>query len=105
MERGKWTADWQDIETAPRDGTVILLRSPVFDRFEVEAAYWNLAPKVFGTDPSYPWTLLDPTNGTNGRSDDRGGPTHWAPLPDPALRLANGEPSPINPHQGEEAND
>lgn len=71
--------DWNPIETAPRNGDVVLLTAGG----KVYAAYWNLAPKAFGADKKYPWTLLDETNGLNGWEDGKYGPTHWAPLPTP----------------------
>lgn len=73
---------WQPIETAPKDGTIILIsREGGF----VEAAYWNLARRVAGTDKDFPWTTLDEFNLTNGRTEDS--PTHWQPLPEaPASR-------------------
>lgn len=67
--------EWQPIETAPKDGTIILAA----DGRQVVAAYWNMAPKAFGADHAYPWTFLDETNGTNGLMD--GFLTHWMPLP------------------------
>jgi hypothetical protein len=79
---------WQPMETAPRDGSVILIRT---ERGGVEAAYWNLAPSAVGADRRYPWTFLDPTNGTNSRMDGDFGPTHWQPLPSAALAAARGE--------------
>lgn len=73
---------WQPIETAPRDGTVILLARGA----GVYAAYWHPAKGcavVAEHDKKFPWAFIDPTNGWNGYSDDKNGPTHWMPLPEP----------------------
>lgn len=73
-------SEWQPIETAPKDGTIIL----VSDKRSVSAAYWGLAPRASGlVDRNYPWTMLDETNGLNGWMDGPSGPTHWMPLPAP----------------------
>ena len=68
-------SDWQPIETAPKDGTEILIASDCF----VEAAYWE------GKDSLYPWVTLDGQHVTNGRQEGIYGPTHWQPLPAPPL--------------------
>jgi len=72
-------SEWQPIETAPRDATVIIIRAGDW----VQAAYWNLAPSAGGEpDKDFPWTTLDPQNGLNGRRDGgEFGPTHWCHLP------------------------
>jgi hypothetical protein len=73
---------WRPIETAPRDGTVILLGNV---GSEPRPAYYGLAPRSFGAgaDKRFPWTFLDCTNGVNHCTDDELGPTHWMPLPAP----------------------
>jgi hypothetical protein len=73
---------WQPIETAPKDGTIILLTN----HKGVRAAYWGNAQRVYKaqSDKLFPWVVLDETNGTNAIMD--GGahkPTHWLPLPPP----------------------
>jgi hypothetical protein len=90
LERARGDAEWRPIETAPRDGTPILLCSG--DR--VTAGHWE--PERFPSAPEY--------NGTTGEylgqfetgevvdawwySEDGGfdgehPPTHWMPLPTP----------------------
>jgi hypothetical protein len=54
---------WQDIETAPRDGTVILLYS----------LKTNLTNKAFWSD------IVEKWSGFSVIFDD---PTHWMPLPE-----------------------
>ena len=80
-ERAAGQGEWQPIETAPKDGTIILISGPRASSKFVEAAYWGLAPRSFGGDKHFPWTTLDETNGTNGRAEDS--PTHWMPMPAP----------------------
>lgn len=66
---------WQPIETAPKDGTVILLAHSG----RVLAGYYALAQDAMKVeaDRKYPWEFLDPTNGTNAISN----PTRWQPMP------------------------
>lgn len=62
--------EWQPIETAPKDGTVVLLagcRKPVAAAWlEDEIDYWHVDDNKRG-----PFALRGP------------GPTHWMPLPKP----------------------
>ena len=68
-------SEWQPIETAPRDGTNIVL----FDGQRVSVGGWVSAADQ-GAEPgeeyliSAGWWSLD-------LSDNQ--PTHWMPLPDP----------------------
>lgn len=70
---------WQPIETAPRDGTHILVR---FGEDHVSSA-------AYTDDDSHthPWKFLDDQREGrpifNGARDDRYGPTGWMPLPSP----------------------
>ena len=67
---------WQDIETAPKDETDILVCCA--DRHIVATyniVYWN--DTDLGT-PEYPWCFVD-----GGGAYALGWPTHWMPLPDP----------------------
>jgi hypothetical protein len=66
--------DWRTIETAPKDGTRILVPYPRFkaqnntnvpDEYEVQIVYW----KGNGWDLGW-WKLHED-------------PTHWQPLPEP----------------------
>jgi hypothetical protein len=63
-------SDWQPIETAPKDGTYMLLMS----RSGVVIGLWDAhEDREFGTVPAW-------------RDDGEGyelHPTHWMPLPDP----------------------
>ena len=70
-------AMWQPIETAPRDGTHILIA------FGEDA----VAQGVYTRDDSdpHPWKFIDQQQKGvpifNGARDDNYGPTHWMPLP------------------------
>jgi hypothetical protein len=64
-------SEWRDIETAPRDGTNIIVYRPNFDG--------NYIPQV-GTDYWMTRGVLEPTWGRS-RKDCQ--PTHWQPFPSP----------------------
>lgn len=69
-------ADWQPIETAPRDGTEVIVWAEFpngaracFDRYSTDPAdYINRQMPEGG---QWVWTYLD------------GGPTRWMPIPQP----------------------
>lgn len=67
---------WLNINSAPRDGTSILLR---FGQDGVSTGWW----KDDDSDPR-PWKFLD-RNGddpiANSCRDGEYGPSHWMPLP------------------------
>ena len=86
---------WQPIETAPRDGTVILLAKEE----QVVAGWWSDAKETqCSTGTPYPWCFMDDHTDfdedasveagagliqPNGWQDNSNGPTHWQPLPAP----------------------
>ena len=71
-EGNKAQQGWQPIETAPKDGTVILM----FRNKEV------LAGAFHAELGKYPWLILEESmDGTNGLQEGAHGPTHWMPLP------------------------
>lgn len=66
-------SEWQPIETAPKDGTVILLS----DSIETTCGYWGAPVSVFKRPDqwlSY-WPMKKSAIGSL--------PTHWMPLPCP----------------------
>lgn len=67
------TGDWQPIETAPRDGTDIIVYRPNFDG--------DYIPEV-GTD-YWMTKLIEPTWAKSRRDCQ---PTHWQPFPAPPSR-------------------
>ena len=63
-------SNWQDISTAPKDGTLIL----IWDGMEIHTAYWG--PRASSNKQNL-WV-------SNGCIDDwmAFAPTHWMPLPE-----------------------
>lgn len=72
--------DWQDISTAPKDGTVILLSKGD----EVHPGAW--CPSEVGDD-LYPWLFWHRLNASQVKPNgwQERAPTHWMPLPAPPL--------------------
>lgn len=69
--------DWQPIETAPKDGSYVLLFFPVRG---VMRGRWN--NDAYATKPRPYWRHdLEPLYGT--REVRKYQPTHWMPLPPP----------------------
>lgn len=74
--------EWRDIETAPKDGTEIILRRGE----RVGAAQWIYWPASHEQCAGEGWTI-----GLDGDAWDEGKePTHWMPMPTASL---------IEPHQ------
>lgn len=73
--------EWRTIDSAPRDGTVILISDARYSGYPAFAAYFDSEQEL------YPWRFLNPrtTDGTGigEMQDDVYGPTHWMPLPEP----------------------
>lgn len=63
-------SDWQDFETAPKDGTAFLAYSPKLCMIVLE---FDDAAR----DPDFPWCTLDGPNYFTGAF------SHWMPLPEP----------------------
>jgi hypothetical protein len=74
---------WQPIETAPKDGTAILLWAPYY-AWSVWQGCWS------GTG----WIVPNPVIGDDlsvaGHLPLGGYPTHWQPLPPPPTTPAGG---------------
>lgn len=70
--------NWQPIETAPKDGTKIMVYCP---KFGVSApAHW--VTQQFHKKPKPYWSHFgEYLMGIQAIRDDQ--PTHWKPLPDP----------------------
>lgn len=85
--------EWMPIETAPKDGTVILLAY----KTQVVAGWWSDAKEArMSSGDLYPWCFVyDRPNfdedasaeagrgliAPNGFQNDAPGPTHWSPMP------------------------
>ena len=61
--------EWQPIETAPKDGSFILLATP---KCLIADGFWSLVYRVW----SWPYVMVEPT--------------HWMPLPTPPKRSMEG---------------
>ena len=82
---------WQPIKTAPKDGTVILLRGGKIDPLYVDSApdgmehlyerpvtgWWQDVHEFVCGDASWRYCLYD--SGIYGEYEE---PTHWAPIPE-----------------------
>ena len=66
--------EWQPIETAPEDGTPVLLfcPRPGVEPFQI-TGYWDLGSDEFGVKSAWRATTHDPIYP----------PSHWRPLPPP----------------------
>lgn len=70
------TNGWQPIETAPKDGTHILVYGDYYGGSRRYVAFWEVAADIYGDQ----WSC--------GAPDEQGfydyaEPTHWQPLPPP----------------------
>ncbi len=69
-------AEWQPIETAPKDGTRILLYFPVLPK------HYDQQSKIsVGLSVNRGWWVT--ALGAGGLYDGETRPTHWTPLPEP----------------------
>lgn len=99
--------DWRPIETAPKDGTVILLaRAGESGPFGSEGEVYAGAHCPLVKGEAWPWVLLehvarpDITGCCDRENDERievngwqlEAPTHWQPLPPPPM---NTNPVPV----------
>jgi hypothetical protein len=78
-------SDWQPIETAPKDGSNVLL-SPAFERERVTVGSWDLDDVGEGGQC---WRCLE--------LSERLEPTHWMPLPSPPMESATLYPARLTP--------
>jgi hypothetical protein len=63
---------WQPIETAPRDGTTVLLYFPDAGKSQIDVGYW-IEWEVGDANWSNEWT----------DAEIDCDPSHWMPLPEP----------------------
>lgn len=78
-------SEWKPIETAPKDGRAILLTAFEDDgtQFETWQMMWgHIKRNGFFPDKVGMWMSPDGSFTWNG-TPDKGGPTHWMPLPAP----------------------
>lgn len=73
-------SEWQPIETAPKDGSSIL----VFCKYGVRIAYWNIGPCIWERKSVPCWTVFEPDDYFYAEHLlEEAEPTHWMPLPLP----------------------
>lgn len=71
-------SEWQTMDTAPKDGTTILIHNPHWADGTVHPAKWFDDPSGLGCD----WQTID--GWWSDGCDDS--PTHWMPLPDAPVK-------------------
>ncbi len=86
MERAHNPVAWQDISTAPRDGTKILMRGGAYHGVPFPG-YWN--PSSFA--PDRPWVSV-----VNDSRLYEHVPTHWMPLPAAPAKQEGCESKPVH---------
>lgn len=80
-------SEWQDIATAPKDGTPILIWQPSGHSFGYRGRYqpeWN-GPVRWYDDARWAIGYWRPWGGWGNRNSSEVVPTHWQPLPAPPL--------------------
>lgn len=77
-------SEWKPIDTAPKDGTTVLLSTLDIDAAQyVIAAFFEGSADFGGSPDDGPGWYLYPTNGNH---QVIGEPTHWMPLPQPPVQ-------------------
>lgn len=89
---------WRPIESAPRDGTVVLLLHTGPTSNEINVGWWTINSR-------YPWAFVDDTTIFFAKDGDGNmrdciqpngyfvddPPTHWLPLPEPPKEIKGGK--------------
>lgn len=70
--------EWRPIDTAPKDGTRILVCSPGSDYNQINIARWGVG-EPFGETPAWVTDSEGPGYSTELEGEDE--PSHWMPLP------------------------
>lgn len=70
-------SEWQPIETAPKDGTRIL----IFDNGCISIANWHEQIDNYNHAPFDGWLIFYPDDAFYTQVSEN--PTHWMPLPEP----------------------
>jgi len=88
------TQDWQPIETAPRDGSVIALIKYHKDAQDMYAAWWMEREQSEGADGTetegHMWILNDGTDFIIEEDEDMS-PWYWQPIQTPSTEEMNHE--------------
>lgn len=80
--------EWQPIETAPKDGTDIIVMYMHIDTQIVHNAFWNDYEDA--EEHEIGWWSYDHSEVSRIKLDDWMTPTHWMPLPTPPKRSMEG---------------
>jgi hypothetical protein len=96
-EAGKQAvAQWQPIETAPKDGTAILVTDSFAYRSDPKKTLHHIYRAVYWDDESG-WVIYN-----DGEIIDEDGPTYWMPLPaEPGATLSASPAAPAAPAERE----
>jgi hypothetical protein len=71
---------WQPIDTAPKDGTEIL----VWNGFRISLVSWSEYPQISRrAKKMFAWCVSESEQDEQGGCATAGNPTHWQPLPEP----------------------
>lgn len=70
--------NWQPIETAPKDGTYVLVYPGAYTKIPMSIARWD--DDRYASRPRPYWRRLECKDITTSRINH---PTHWAPMPEP----------------------
>jgi hypothetical protein len=85
---------WQPIETAPKDGTDIIVGYDFATVWIVHAAFWRQVDDnlraLDWTDEDTGWWSYINGSVTQEQLDGPRAPTHWMPLPDPPTSQEKG---------------
>ncbi len=73
---------WQPIETAPKDGTEILVWGVTFLEPGAHKAYWS-DNRYNEPTPQMAWCIANSQDRDYNTADEVRSPTHWMPLPAP----------------------
>jgi hypothetical protein len=93
QERDEAMREWQPIETAPKDGTRILVYEPSGGLDEVFACVWGVYWPGPRNVPEYAARRANGWVEFDGMDDRQtvDEPTHWMPLPVPPPNQEHGE--------------
>lgn len=80
---------WKPIETAPKDGTVILVTDTFTYRSDPEKKPHHVYRAVHWNEGSYGWEIYN-----DGEIIDEDGPTYWMPLPAEPGAMLSASPGP-----------
>jgi hypothetical protein len=78
-------SEWQPIETAPKDGSTVLLAEGNY----VDCGFWNDGAECYGHRGGAGWFSEDDRNNLLIASNIH--PTHWMKFPDPPKLSTGGD--------------